>query len=66
MTKTRMDPERQLGNVRAAIRVLHIEDDPSVAKSIARALRFAGVEVASAATREEAIDHVEVRGLVPM
>lgn len=65
MTKTRTDPQRQLGNVRAAIRVLHIEDDPSVAKSIARALRLAGVEVASAATRKEAIDHVEVRGLRP-
>ena len=65
MTRTHMDPERQPDNVRAAIRVLHIEDDPSVAKSIARALRLAGVEVASAATPKEAIDHVEVRGLRP-
>ncbi len=35
------------------IKVLHIEDDPSVARSMARLLRLKGYEVVSAATREE-------------
>lgn len=65
MTKSGTDSQKQFGKRRAAIKVLHIEDDTSVAKSIARALRCAGVEVASAATREEAIEHVEVHGLCP-
>jgi CheY-like chemotaxis protein len=48
-----------------AIKVLHIEDDPSVARCIARALRASGCKVASAATREEAMQHLEVRGFRP-
>jgi DNA-binding response OmpR family regulator len=48
-----------------AIRVLHIEDDPSVARCIARALRASGYEVACAATRDEAMQHVEVNGFCP-
>jgi CheY-like chemotaxis protein len=48
-----------------AIKVLHIEDDPSVALCIARLLRAGGYEVASAATREEAMQHLEVHGFRP-
>jgi CheY-like chemotaxis protein len=48
-----------------AIKVLHIEDDLSVARSIARALRARGCEVASAATRDEAMQHLEVHGFRP-
>jgi CheY-like chemotaxis protein len=47
------------------IKVLHIEDDPSVARSMARLLRLQGYEVASAATREEVTHHLEVNGLRP-
>jgi DNA-binding response OmpR family regulator len=55
-------PAPRLG---AAIRVLHIEDDPSVATCIARALRASGIEVASAATRDEAMQHLEVHSFRP-
>jgi CheY-like chemotaxis protein len=47
------------------IKVLHIEDDPSVARSMARLLRLQGYEVASAATREEVMHHLEVNSLRP-
>ncbi len=47
------------------IKVLHIEDDPSVARSMARLLRLKGYEVVSAATREEVRQHLEVGGLCP-
>jgi CheY-like chemotaxis protein len=65
MNESRTVQEIQLSERCAATKVLHIEDDPCVAKSIARALRLAGVEVVSAATREEAINHVEVHGFRP-
>jgi DNA-binding response OmpR family regulator len=48
-----------------AIKVLHIEDDPSVARSMARLLRLHGYEVASAATRDEVMHHLDVNGLRP-
>jgi DNA-binding response OmpR family regulator len=48
-----------------AIRVLHIEDDASVARCIARVLRASGFEVASAATRDEALQHLELHGFRP-
>ena len=48
-----------------AIKVLHIEDDPSLARCIARVLRASGFEVASAATRDEAIQHLGVHGFRP-
>jgi len=47
------------------IKVLHIEDDPSVARSMARLLRLQGYEVASAATRDEAMQQLELHGLRP-
>ena len=47
------------------IKVLHIEDDPSVARSMARLLRLHGYEVATAATRDEAMQHLELHGLRP-
>ena len=50
---------------RGAIKVLHIEDDPSVARSMARVLRLEGCEVASAATRDEAMQQLERHGLRP-
>jgi len=49
----------------AGIKVLHIEDDPSVSRSMARLLRLQGYEVASAATRDEVVHHLEVDGLRP-
>jgi DNA-binding response OmpR family regulator len=48
-----------------AITVLHIEDDPGVARSMARVLRQEGYEVASAATRDEALRHLQVHGIRP-
>ena len=46
-------------------KVLHIEDNPSVACAMARLLRLYGYEVVIAATRDEAIRHVAVNGLRP-
>jgi two-component system CheB/CheR fusion protein len=48
-----------------APKVLHIEDDPGVARSMALLLRLEGYDVISAATRDEALQHVEVHGLRP-
>ena len=47
-----------------SIKVLHIEDDPSVAKAVARMLGLHGYEVISAASGDEAIRLVE-NGLIP-
>jgi DNA-binding response OmpR family regulator len=44
--------------------VLHIEDDRSVARAMARILRLQGYEVAGAVSSDEAI-HLVVDGLVP-
>jgi CheY-like chemotaxis protein len=48
----------------APSKVLHIEDDPSVSRSVARLLRLHGYEVISAASGDEAIQLVE-HGLIP-
>jgi signal transduction histidine kinase len=48
-----------------AIKVLHIEDDPGVARSMAMLLRLEGYEVFSVATRDEAMQQVEVHALCP-
>jgi PAS domain S-box-containing protein len=48
-----------------AIKVLHIEDDLSVSRSMARLLRLEGYEVLSASSREEALEHVKAGGLRP-
>jgi CheY-like chemotaxis protein len=45
-------------------KVLHIEDDPSVVRAVARLLRIQGYDVTSAASGAEAIQVVE-DGLVP-
>ena len=45
-------------------KVLHVEDDPSVARAVARVLRIKGYEVTSAASGAEAVQVVE-NGLVP-
>jgi CheY-like chemotaxis protein len=45
-------------------KVLHIEDDPSVARAVARLLRIQGYEVTSAASGDAAVQVVE-NGLVP-
>jgi CheY-like chemotaxis protein len=47
-----------------AIKVLHIEDDPSVTKAVARLLRLHGYEAICAASGDEAIQLVE-DGLIP-
>jgi signal transduction histidine kinase/CheY-like chemotaxis protein len=49
----------------STLKLLHIEDDPSVARSMAMLLRLEGYEVVSAASRDEALLHVEVHGLRP-
>jgi len=46
-------------------KVLHIEDDPGVATSMAMLLRLEGYDVVSAASRDEAIRHVAGQGLRP-
>jgi CheY-like chemotaxis protein len=55
-------PAPRLGR---SLTVLHIEDDPSVARSVARALRLGGHEVVSVATRGEVLRQLEVCGLRP-
>lgn len=45
--------------------VLHIEDDPGVARSMAMLLRLEGYDVVSAASRDEALHHVTIEGLRP-
>jgi two-component system, sensor histidine kinase len=49
----------------SGVKVLHIEDDPGVARSVAMLLRLEGYEVISAASRDEALRHIEVHGLRP-
>lgn len=51
--------------VGGAFKVLHIEDDPGVARSMAMLLRLEGYEVFSAATRDEALQYIEMLGLRP-
>jgi DNA-binding response OmpR family regulator len=51
--------------MRAVTKVLHIEDDPSVSRSMARVLRLCGFKVVSAATHDEVIRHLEVDGFQP-
>jgi len=46
-------------------KVLHIEDDPGVARSMAMLLRLEGYEVVGAASRDEALQHVKDHGLRP-
>jgi two-component system CheB/CheR fusion protein len=46
------------------IKLLHIEDDPSVSRAMARLLRLHGYEVISASSGDEAIQLVE-GGLIP-
>ena len=48
-----------------SVKVLHIEDDPGVARSMALLLRLEGYEVVSASTRDEALQQVEVHALRP-
>ena len=45
--------------------VLHIEDDPGVASSMALLLRLEGYGVVSAATRNQALDQITLNGLEP-
>ena len=47
------------------VTVLHIEDDPGVARSMALLLRLEGYEVVSAATRDEALQQVQEHGMRP-
>jgi CheY-like chemotaxis protein len=48
----------------AKIKVFHIEDDPCVARAVARLLRLRGYQVISASSGHEAIQLVE-DGLIP-
>jgi len=47
------------------MKVLHIEDDPGIARSMEMLLRLEGYEVIGAASRDEAMQHVEEHGLRP-
>lgn len=47
------------------IKVLHIEDDPGISRSMAMLLRLEGYEVTGAASRDEALRQIEVHGLRP-
>ena len=47
------------------IRVLHIEDDPGISRSMEMLLRLEGYEVIGAASRDEALQQIEVHGLRP-
>jgi two-component system CheB/CheR fusion protein len=49
----------------SVMKILHIEDDPGIARSMAMVLGLEGYEVIGAATRDEALEHVNVRGLRP-
>ncbi len=49
----------------SAIKILHIEDDPGIARSMEMLLRLEGYEVIGAAARDEALQRVEVEGLRP-
>jgi DNA-binding response OmpR family regulator len=48
-----------------AVKILHIEDDLSVARAISKVLRLRGFEVASAATRDDVVRHLDVTGFRP-
>jgi PAS domain S-box-containing protein len=58
--KTSVSPPAARGT-----KVLHIEDDPGVARSMAMLLRLEGYDVVSAASREEVLQHINVHGLRP-
>jgi len=45
--------------------VLHIEDDPGVARSMAMLLNLEGYKVVGAPSRDEALEQIEVRGVRP-
>jgi len=47
------------------VTILHIEDEPAVAKSMAMLLRLEGYEVVCAASRDEALQHIQVHGVRP-
>ena len=47
------------------IKVLHIEDDPGISRSMEMLLRLEGYEVIKAASRDEALQQIEVHGLRP-
>ncbi len=49
----------------AVIKVLHIEDDPGILRSMAMVLRLEGYEVIGAKSRDEALEQIEVHGLRP-
>jgi PAS domain S-box-containing protein len=49
----------------SGIQLLHIEDDPGVARSMAMLLRLEGYDVVGAASRDEALQHIKIHGLRP-
>jgi PAS domain S-box-containing protein len=46
-------------------KILHIEDDPGISRSMAMLLSLEGYDVIGAASRDEVLEHVKVRGLRP-
>jgi len=47
------------------IKVLHIEDDPGISRSMEMLLRLEGYDVIRAASRDEALQQIDVHGLRP-
>jgi two-component system CheB/CheR fusion protein len=46
-------------------KILHIEDDPGIARSMALLLGLEGCSVVSAASRDEALEHINIDGVRP-
>ncbi|MFI4889235.1 MAG: PAS domain S-box protein [Steroidobacterales bacterium] len=46
-------------------KILHIEDDPGIARSLALLLGLEGYSVVSAASRDEALEHINAHGVRP-
>jgi CheY-like chemotaxis protein len=49
----------------SVVKILHIDDDPGISRSMAMLLGLEGYAVVSAASRDEALEQVKVRGLRP-
>jgi PAS domain S-box-containing protein len=49
----------------AGVTVLHIEDDPGIARSMAMLLTLEGYKMVAAATRDEALQQINERGVRP-
>ncbi len=58
-------PERPAGPSTGSVTILHIEDDPGIARSMAMLLSLEGYQMVGATTREEAMQQIGERGVRP-